>query len=157
MVNDIYVIYICLVRCVFKKGNIEFNIRKFFICFIFILIIILVEVIWVVLKNFDGDIWFFVDILGGKFKFIFVGSRLFMVKFLFLIIIILLGDNFGIKLLFCIICLLDVFFFYNFDINDIILFGVIFMSILKVLWCLYLDYVNYWDIREDGFSIKNLV
>lgn len=73
------------------------------------------------------------------------------------VIIILLGDNFGIKLLFCIICLLDVFFFYNFDINDIILFGGIFMSILKVLWCLYLDYVNYWDIREDSFFIKNLV
>lgn len=85
MVNDIYVIIICLVWSVFESDNIEFNIWKIFICFIFILIIILVEVIWVVLKNFDEDIWFFVDILWGIFKLIFVGSRLFMVNFCLLL------------------------------------------------------------------------
>lgn len=93
------------------------------------------EVIWIVLVIFLVVSWVLVFLNGGILRLIF-GGKILVILNLWLVMILFLGLRYWRNLDFCVMYLLEILLFYNFDIKIIWLFGEILINILNVLWCL---------------------
>lgn len=111
----------------------------FFMC-IFKLVICCVIIIFLVV------IWVFFLRKGGMLSFILRGKMFCICNFLLVMIMLLLLNFCERKLFCCIIFWLEIFFVYNWLMKVNVLFGKIFISFLRVIWCLY--ELNNFELRN---------